>query len=500
MVDMKTHNSLFPFNCENKECQKEYDLDQFSDVVLLWGYIYLIAEEYEAGIVGLTCPECRKTTLKKLPGYMAMQSLIVLRKKCLDKYQEKAYILKPELKHCIYFSAHHLVASNLIDALPRLKDKGIEYSIPSELELNEYSETLRAKNPFVVSENEIPLILEIENENGFKSFPRAVPSTSIYMNLDKLYLDNEYEYINLILNRDLIRPNTQEDVDHISEYNSSPVKTNDLSLDEFNGFQCNHLSWKRKSFQNNLDDFLSAIPAVRNSIDCELTYRNQLINKYARKFYYQTRTIEEQKFENKELQEIEAFGLEKIIGVDFSEMDSPVPINSMHGGQLMEKWEMDAFSIIDLIKHNGLVAYDSVYSVHINKDSFHPALVAELTTGDLEQQKVSMQRLRFDPSNVKNYEQHHPEILTAATLKAPQFNINAPSEKTPKEMAIELCRAAAQKLVDQSPEITLPAILKNHEFKKSYRGKEDHIPTSDSGWRNWLKGIYNSQKGRKKGS
>jgi hypothetical protein len=67
-------------------------------------------------------------------------------------------------------------------------------------------------------------------------------------------------------------------------------------------------------------------------------------------------------------------------------------------------------------------------------------------------------------------------------------------------MAIQCCRAAAQKLVDQNPDITLPAILETDEFKKSYEGKEDYIPGSESGWRGWLKGIYSDKSGRKKGT
>ncbi|MGD9824840.1 hypothetical protein [Desulfobacter sp.] len=95
-----------------------------------------------------------------------------------------------------------------------------------------------------------------------------------------------------------------------------------------------------------------------------------------------------------------------------------------------------------------------------------------------------------------------PEIINNEELSA--VNVpDAPSENaqiTPKQMVIQCCRATAQKLVDQNPDITLPEILKTDEFKKSYEGKEEYIPESDSGWRNWLKGIYSDKRGRKKGS
>jgi len=250
-----------------------------------------------------------------------------------------------------------------------------------------------------------------------------------------------------------------------------------------------------------------------------------------------------------------------------------------------------------LIQHHGLFAYDSFHSAPINKDFFDPTLIAELTTGDLEKQKLFMQRLLFDPDHLfifetsKKFDEYFsskkkadkiepnkavsikkhsavraekdrkeirviakkmwdedPELTIGMVLssdeikkisseeqesfwhlrtlrqwiidlrpnrqtekkpsknleifKTDKFQSDAISTppKMPKEILIEQCRKIARKLVKQNPTITLKEIINTHEFKMRYKGKEKYIPNSDSGWRNWLKGIYSAQKGRKKGT
>ena len=65
MADMKIQDNVFPFLCDNSECQHEYDLEGFINVVLFWGFIFQTNDEYS--LLGMTCPECNKTTIKKCP-------------------------------------------------------------------------------------------------------------------------------------------------------------------------------------------------------------------------------------------------------------------------------------------------------------------------------------------------------------------------------------------------------------------------------------------------
>ncbi len=39
--------SVFPFVCDNPACKKEYDIREFSDVLLLWGIIYLTDNRHD---------------------------------------------------------------------------------------------------------------------------------------------------------------------------------------------------------------------------------------------------------------------------------------------------------------------------------------------------------------------------------------------------------------------------------------------------------------------
>jgi hypothetical protein len=70
---------------------------------------------------------------------------------------------------------------------------------------------------------------------------------------------------------------------------------------------------------------------------------------------------------------------------------------------------------------------------------------------------------------------------------------------TPKEAVIECCRETARRIVDQEPDITLPRIIKTDAIKRCFEGTGVDIP-KESGFRNWLKGIYKPVKGRRKGS
>ena len=56
-------NEVFPFPCSNPSCEKEYKYNDFFLIASQWGYIYLANREYS--IIGLTCPSCNTTTIKK---------------------------------------------------------------------------------------------------------------------------------------------------------------------------------------------------------------------------------------------------------------------------------------------------------------------------------------------------------------------------------------------------------------------------------------------------
>jgi hypothetical protein len=58
MDELKIHDNVFPFVCD--KCSNEYDLEGFTNVILLWGFIYLTKGEHN--LIGMTCPDCYYTT------------------------------------------------------------------------------------------------------------------------------------------------------------------------------------------------------------------------------------------------------------------------------------------------------------------------------------------------------------------------------------------------------------------------------------------------------
>ncbi len=57
---------LFPFVCQNPDCGEKYDVEEFRDVLNLWGLVYADCDDWI--YQGITCPKCRKTSLIDLPN------------------------------------------------------------------------------------------------------------------------------------------------------------------------------------------------------------------------------------------------------------------------------------------------------------------------------------------------------------------------------------------------------------------------------------------------
>lgn len=215
------------------------------------------------------------------------------------------------------------------------------------------------------------------------------------------------------------------------------------------------------------------------------------MNKYGRIIYYKTRSLEEDREDyniNAEIEEsggVEAYA----VGDDVDGPSSSIPVKTLSGGQLMEKWGIDAFELINLIQNHGLAAYDSVYSAHINKNSFHPALIAELTTGGLEVQNVSMQRLRFDPVNVAAFEDDYSEQLILKKMepentphrsqlideKENEFEVDddelqpEPKDEKPRNKTMKCCEIRANQLWAKNPDLTIKAVADHKAIKDCFK-------------------------------
>jgi len=467
---MEIMDSVFPFKCENQCCGKEYDLQKFGDVILLWGFILLIAEENETALMGITCPACKKTTIKKHRAFAGLDLLWKMHKHLKENRRSQvdqlALMREWWIGRC--FSDQQLNEKGFNRFPPKNEVvKNAVYSLPDEVTYNEYSKQYQTTEPFSLAEDDVPSVLDFENSQACKYIPRVIASpssSSLYSftntGIDAMLLDPSHSNINRWF-RNLLKPNPDL---RINPYNGlDPIKAtalmherketietmgsfaigglswkkkiltkkqeaiilsrNDLLIEEYVDFQISDSSWKRQAFQEHVGNFINDLKAVRNKIDCELTFRNEILNKYGRKFYYKSKSLAESRSDYNELAEIEeAGGVEAyILGED---------------------------------------AYD-----------FQPCA----------------------PPDIINNED-------SSAVNVP----DAPSENaqiTPKEMVIECCRETARRLLNKNPKTNITAILKaTNYFEECFVGKHEY-KVSERQLRNWLNNLeYNKKSGRPKGT
>lgn len=530
MADMKILDSVLPFKCDNPDCGKEYDQEKFAKALSFWGFIYLTDDDNEAALVGLTCTKCKKTTLKKYWASIGLEFVFSLWKHLKDNGLIGSSITFGNAWCGKYYSAQHLIESGIIDGpLPNTDSKNTAtYSIPQDVTLEEYTKQLNKALPFSLIEEDIPHVLDIENRLGYKSIFRTLPNPGANMadnidyGIDSILLEPTHEKANAIL-CGLLKPNYhlyskifKENKDYsefplvswqrreLPEEEEKPLLAqNDLGVEEYEGFLTSPLSWQRKSFQDNVEAFLDDLKGIRNRVDCEQIFVNELINKHGRVLYAAPKSLEEARSGLEEWAEMENAESweEYILGENnVADPSDGIPVRYINGGRLMDKWGVGGHEIIKMIQDKGLVAHDSVRSriVSSGQTGFKPKWLGHLSMGDKDRQKKMIQRLLFDPSMIAAFEKQYPELANEVKDDT-QTEVTIPEKMTPKEAVIECCRETARRIVDQEPDITLPRIIKTDAIKRCFEGTGVDIP-KESGFRNWLKGIYKPVKGRRKGS
>lgn len=65
ILDMKIREDALPFACQNPACNQQYDAQTFRDVLNLWGLVYADCGDFI--YQGITCPRCKKTSIKPAP-------------------------------------------------------------------------------------------------------------------------------------------------------------------------------------------------------------------------------------------------------------------------------------------------------------------------------------------------------------------------------------------------------------------------------------------------
>jgi hypothetical protein len=533
MADMKILDSVLPFKCDNPDCGKEYDQEKFAKALSFWGFIYLTDDDNEAALVGLTCTKCKKTTLKKYWASIGLEFVFSLWKHLKDNGLIGSSITFGNAWCGKYYSAQHLIESGIIDGpLPNTDSKNTAtYSIPQDVTLEEYTKQLNKALPFSLIEEDIPHVLDIENRLGYKSIFRTLPNPGANMadnidyGIDSILLEPTHEKANAIL-CGLLKPNYhlyskifKENKDYsefplvswqrreLPEEEEKPLLAqNDLGVEEYEGFLTSPLSWQRKSFQDNVEAFLDDLKGIRNRVDCEQIFVNELINKHGRVLYAAPKSLEEARSGLEEWAEMENAESweEYILGENnVADPSDGIPVRYINGGRLMDKWGVGGHEIIKMIQDKGLVAHDSVRSriVSSGQTSFKTKWLGHLSMGDKDRQKKMIQRLLFDPSMIAAFEKQYPELANEVKDDT-QTEVTIPEKMTPKEAVIECCREQARQLLSDGTCKTITAVLKHtNNCSSCFEGDNEKYKVGERRLRNWLEGLNYDTKGyRRKGT
>ena len=189
MGRIESSDQIFPFQCNNQECNREYDLKRFSNVASLWGLIFL--SNSGNAFMGITCLDCFHSTVKNYPLQKGYALLSEIEK--INIQPGNSYHIKQKLTYFVPFSVKILSNLSLVENKALQSDNvdgaNNHLRIPFGFEpIRSYPELISSEFPYSINENLINTIVEIENTEKYKTLPRIVPIQSIYRITDEFFI------------------------------------------------------------------------------------------------------------------------------------------------------------------------------------------------------------------------------------------------------------------------------------------------------------------------
>ena len=184
MSTLEIREKLFPFECSHPECDKVYEIEQFKNIALLWGFIYLIHGEYK--LLGVTCPHCFFTTLNKYK-YDTPDLSIKLLKDYNAPKDLKGKTISTDFTFFVPFSPQILIDSKLLSPseLEQIPEGKATYNLPDFADPRiGYPEKIKAEFPYSITEESIQNLCVLEYERKVKAIPRIISYLSIYQYTD----------------------------------------------------------------------------------------------------------------------------------------------------------------------------------------------------------------------------------------------------------------------------------------------------------------------------
>jgi len=289
---MDTCESVFPFVCDNPDCSKEYDLKKLSDVFLLWGIIYLTDNRHN--LIGMTCPDCHHTTLRKFETSVndfSIEKIIETLKKDYAGTE-----IKPDIKYMVPFSIQILESFGLIEKNALEQDvKSSVFAVPSGFTpITDYPQYIQDQFPILIYEDSITKLLEIENQQNIKAFPRVVDYFSPYKSADPIlqFDSSPVPMMDEIKNNILISVMREAliDVSEIGPLRFLPTSYQHLMCrgkleKELFDIDLSEHAITKEDFSKNIEDVLVDFKILRNQIDFEISYRNFFADMYCGRIY-----------------------------------------------------------------------------------------------------------------------------------------------------------------------------------------------------------------------
>ncbi|MFC1818957.1 sigma 54-interacting transcriptional regulator [Thermodesulfobacteriota bacterium] len=313
MFNLKVCHEVFPFICKNRECNQNFFVEDFAQVALLWGFIYLVGKEYQ--IIGLTCPKCYKTSLRKYVSHLKDFSIDLLEKHT-PEIDSAGNTFKIEFRNYVPFSKRILYQmfmnsrgpEPIFAEQPRLapfsnansiqqelfpdeyhgreskNDVGGEkvFSIPENIKIihDNYPTIITGEMPYGFSDGYLLHLNGIENSRPLvKVIPRIVSNFNIYLYSD-VWLINAPQFRDEKIKEKIFM--AFDDAIHFQNFSEFyPEPLDDFQLAQYEKATQKFLTEKwvldDPNFVRKLSDFFSIYNMARNIKQYEVQFKLKLL-------------------------------------------------------------------------------------------------------------------------------------------------------------------------------------------------------------------------------
>lgn len=345
-VVLPVYDKVFPFSCSNEKCGHGYDQVEFCIAANQWGYILLANSQNT--LIGLTCPKCNNTTVRK---YSFLGN-------------DLKEIIPNGLNMYVLFLKEKLLG---IDG--DCADK--EFKIPRFITpIKQYPKWFLDACLSSFNGADIERVVEFENMHKKKIFPRIVSSTSIYNRTDDLL--------------DRFKGNANpSDVSEISEFLHSFLINlakwyyfRETFYQDQKRFPEKDINYYRLlfclppdfagEFDSDLVGMLMEYIEKRRFFDFDLNYGPMLFDKYIERFYYDKKYYKSDEYYYDKWQYEGIFG--KYFKNNIPRIDNSQVSEILTADQVQERYRIAPKVLKGFILNRDLPAYNEDWT-YLSPDS-----------------------------------------------------------------------------------------------------------------------------------